>query len=357
MLSREKRRELRGVLRTRRLDGLLVVTPVNRAYLSGFTGSRGLLLVTPRSVALFVEARHISRARRESLMSVQNMDALAPMLKQQRLLRVGVEDRIGLKDFRSLRARYRGVRWVATKDLIETIRMQKDAREIVAIRRGSRIIDAVFRRVEKLVAEKVRRGLTEFHVAQCIEAEGRRLGADGMAFPPIVASGPHAASPHHAPTLERIRRGTFLLLDFGMLVRGYHSDFTRTLFIGQPTARQRALYEIVREAHERAVGRIRTGVRAAEIDRTARHHIARCGYGGQFTHSTGHGVGREIHELPSLSPESPDILLENAVVTVEPGIYVGGRCGIRIEDMVRVGAQPRIFSSIPRDFAAMQLRL
>ena len=171
-----------------------------------------------------------------------------------------------------------------------------------------------------------------------IEKRAKALGADGLAFDPIVAWGPNAAAPHHLPGKTKIGRNNFLLIDMGVVVDGMHSDFTRTLFIGKPSREQEKIYEAVRAAQEagiREIGDIRE-IRGKRIDQAVRSSIARAGYGKNFTHSSGHGVGLEIHELPNLSADSEDVLRPRQVVTVEPGIYLPAKLGFRLEDMVLV---------------------
>lgn len=356
--------EIQNFLKENKLDGFLVLTKINRQYLSGFTGSAGILLVTTKSAALFVDSRYTLRAKKESELQVKNIDGLGAEIKKCKIKKIGLEDKLTLAEFARLKINLKSVKWEITKDAVENIRAQKSRAEIKNISKGSKIIDQVFLHIVKLL--KRRKNLRELDLTLEIEKTGKKLGAEEMAFDPIVAFGLNAASPHHFPGKQKIGCNNFLLLDFGMKVHGYHSDFTRTLFLGKPSRQQIEVYNVVLEAQQTAVEKIRPGVEAELVDSAARSVIAKAGFGKYFTHNTGHGVGLEIHELPSFAPaseasrggpnfseKSDDILSENMIVTVEPGIYLPKKFGVRIEDMVLVGKTSRVFSTIPKDFENM----
>lgn len=344
-------RALQAAMRRQKLQALLVMCRENYFYLSGFTGSRGSLLVTRRGALLYVDGRYTLQARQESVVPVSGIDRLARALARHQSKIVGVEDTTSLREMRELKRRHRGARWRPVRDAVEKLRSQKDRAELQAIRAGSRLIDAAWYVLRKVIASK--KAVTEIELAELLARYGREHGAQGLAFEPVIAWGPHAAAPHHAPSAQKIGRDNFLLLDFGFTVDGYQSDFTRTLFIGRPTARQRELYEAVRAAQQRALAAVHVGARASAVDRAARGYLAERGLAGQFTHNSGHGVGLEIHEVPTLGPDEPSRLPENAVVTVEPGVYMPGSCGIRIEDMVLVRQRPQVYSTIAKYWTAM----
>ncbi len=209
----------------------------------------------------------------------------------------------------------------------------KSAQELALMRRAAAVTDDVY---DCLLAS-VREGVTERELADLILRETLRLGAEGVSFDTIVAFGESGAEPHHVPTDKRLERGMLVTVDMGAVVGGYCSDFTRTFAFGDIDEEQRRVYDIVYEAQEAGMARVAPGVVCRAADAAARDIIAAAGYGEQYIHGTGHGVGREIHEPPTLNPKSEETLLAGQVVTVEPGIYIPGRMGVRIEDMVLVG--------------------
>lgn len=232
-----------------------------------------------------------------------------------------------------------------------------------AISRGSLIIDNIFVEIVELIRSQPKFSLTEKRIADFIRRRAKKLGAEGMAFTPIVSFGVSSVEIHHKPSNKKIGQNNFLMLDYGAKISGYCSDFTRTLFIGRPNKEQEKIYNIVLQSQIAAIKKIAVGKFGDEIDFTARHIINSSGYGKFYTHGTGHGVGKKIHELPNFKPNSGDVLKNNDVVTVEPGIYLPKKFGVRIEDMILVSKQPRrrqgsggqakIFSKIPKDFKSM----
>lgn len=335
-------------LREKNLQALLISTKANCYYLSSFTGSEGTVLVTPTNARLFVDGRYTLRAKKESALQIEAISNLKKTLVPFRSRTIAVEDQIKLRDLQKLKEKYKGVSWKGTSNIVEGVRQQKDAVELRYIRKGSKLIDDAFEYVRHLINQKDY--LTEIELAQEIERYGREHGAQGIPFEPIVAWGQNSAIPHHASSMQKIGNNNFLLLDFGFTVNGYQSDFTRTLFIGKPTKKQRDLYEAVLSAQQEAISAVNVNEQAGRIDNAARRHLVRHGYGKYFTHTTGHGVGIEIHEAPTLLPRSKEILVENSVVTVEPGAYLPNKFGVRIEDMVLVGKKSKTFSRIPKNW-------
>ncbi len=227
----------------------------------------------------------------------------------------------------------------------------KTLKEIQYIKQGSQIVDQIF--WELLVMLRTESNLAEQTLARFIRRRAKELGADGMAFPPIVAFGKNSSEIHHFAGTQKIGKNNFLMLDYGVRVRGYCSDFTRTLFLGRPTKFHEKIYNIVLKSQLAALNKVRVGIVCEKIDLTARMIIMRAGYGKYFMHGTGHGVGRKIHEWPSFKPGVKDKLPRNFVMTVEPGIYLPNKFGVRIEDMSIVSGQPRTLSKIPKDFKSM----
>lgn len=223
--------------------------------------------------------------------------------------------------------------------------------KLQAITRGSQIIDQIFRELLKML--KTEKKLTELTVSYKIRKLASSMGATGMAFPAIVAYGKNSSEIHHFATNKKIGKNNFLMLDYGVKVKGYCSDFTRTVFLGTPNKFHENIYNIVLKSQLAAIRKVSIGTNSDEIDFAARHIINQAGFGKYFTHGTGHGVGRKIHESPSLKINTNDKVTKNSVVTVEPGIYLPNKFGIRIEDMILVTNKPKVFSKIPKDFQSI----
>lgn len=323
---RECIRKIQDYLFDNKLDAFFITTKLNRQYLSGFTGSAGVLAVTRRGAVLYVDDRYLIRARRESEIKVLKLASITARG------RVGLEDQASLREFMSWKKKFPAVKWRPTSDIVENLRAVKAPRELAAIKKGAAVIDKIFGQIRKFV----RPGMTEAAVALEIERLAAKFGADGLAFEPVVAWGINAAAPHHRAGKTKLGRSNFLLLDFGVKIGDYHSDFTRTLFLGRPRPWQEKIYNIVLAAQKEGLAAVRGARRAGDIDKIIRNSIAGAGYGRYFTHGSGHGVGLAIHELPNFSPESADVLRAGMVATVEPGIYIEGRVGVRIEDMAIV---------------------
>ena len=346
--------QIHDYLVEKKLDAFLVLTKINRQYLSGFTGSAGYLVISKREAVLYVDGRYFLRAKKESGMPVRKLERLSKDLVLAKYKKIAIEDRISLREFASLKKIGKGVSWKSTANVIENVRAVKTKAQLKAIERGSAIIDKTFEQIKKYIRAYINKyELTEAKIAGLILKYGTELDAEGLAFDPIVAFGSNAASPHHFPSKTRVGRNNFLLLDFGFKVGNYHSDFTRTLFLGRPTGFQAKVYETVLHSQLKAIAKVQIGNKASLFDQTARKVITQAGFGKYFTHNTGHGVGLEIHEQPNFSPASEDVLKVNSVVTVEPGIYLPGKFGVRIEDMITVAKQPKIHSKIPKDLKSM----
>jgi len=324
-------------------DAILVTHLPNILYLTGFTGSSAILLLTPDRSCLFTDSRYTFQAKQEvSAARVQIAKGplllaaaghLAGLRRRGRLAlayspsQVTVGQREALE--RTLGSR---LRWVPMAGLIEKLRAIKDLDELSLMRRAAELISRAFSEALPVVKE----GATELDVAAEIEYRMKRLGASGPSFETIVASGEHSAWAHARPTSKPIRKNELVVLDQGAILRAYCSDMTRTVFLGRASSEVRRMYSAVREAQEAAKSAIRPGVKAQAVDAAARrvlkaHHLAR-----RFTHSTGHGLGLEIHEPPRLGRGDETVLEEGMVVTVEPGVYIEGFGGIRIEDDVVV---------------------
>lgn len=329
--------QVRALGKARGADAVLLTALPDVRWACGFTGSNGLLLVLPDAAHFVTDGRYRDQAAREIRGAAVHVPGyrLFEHVEEAGLLPAAGKvlfqaDHATAAVHQDLRDRFPGVRWEGASNLLAEAVARKAAWEVDAIRRAQAITEAVFQDLLGLL----RPGLREHEVAAEIVYGHLRRGAQRMSFDPIVASGPNAALPHARPTDRVLQSGELLLLDFGCVVDGYASDMTRTVALGEVGAAARAVYGIVREAQEAALSAARGGMAARELDAVARNVITEAGYGEAFSHGLGHGVGLQTHEWPRVSYLSDDLLPEQAVVTLEPGIYLPGRLGVRIEDMV-----------------------
>ncbi len=333
---------LRGAMAEADLPALLVSDPLNRRYLTGFTGSAGWLLVTPADTWLLVDGRYEEQAAGEArgcrLACYRERQELYEKLAEL----VGGEGRlafeadavsVALRD--ALQDKLTGVALVPARGLVERLRAVKDAGEVAAVRRAVAVAEQAWGAVADLVAP----GRTERELAVELECALRRLGADAPAFETIVLAGAASALPHGRPGERRLRTGDLLLCDFGARVDGYHSDMTRTAVpLGEPDGRQEEIHAAVLAAQRAALSALRPGATGGQVHAAAAGVLEEAGLGDRFVHGTGHGVGLAIHEAPRLGKDSEDVLLPGMVVTVEPGVYIPGWGGVRVEDMALVTA-------------------
>lgn len=333
--------KLRARMQRRNLDALIVTSIPNVFYLTGFTGSTAAAIVTSDECFVLVDPRYTVQAKAEcagcQVVEYTNTATIAAAAEQIGALDIstaGYEaNDLTVSAFRLLRAKTpKAVSLHATKNLIEELRLVKDADEVELIREAARIADRAFDNVIGQIAI----GMPEREIALQIDTTLRRLGADREGFETIAASGPNSACPHASPTDRVLEQGDLLKLDFGARYRGYNSDITRTVCIGKPTAKQIEIYNIVLEAQARAIDAIAPQKTGREIDAVARDFIASKGYGDHFGHGLGHALGILVHDGPGLSRTSDVVLEPGMVMTVEPGIYLEGWGGVRIEDDVLV---------------------
>lgn len=336
------------------LDGLLLTGLPNIRYLTGFSGSSALLVVTVRDVLLITDFRYqtqvvdeVGDVARVVIEPASLWTGLWQQLGQMPVKVMGFETaHIQHREFQRLVEAGARWQWRPTTDLVETLRERKDDQEVALIREAAGVADRALARTLSQVSV----GMSELEVAGVLEKALRDEGSEGFPFPSIVAGGPRSALPHARSSPRRLERGDFLLMDFGAEVSGYCSDVTRTVVIGKASEEQHALYDIVREANARAASGVRAGMSGRDADAIARHYIDRAGFGELFGHSLGHGIGLEVHEAPRLARTADAGLPEGAVVTIEPGIYRPGWGGVRIEDDVVLGADgPHILTDFPRE--------
>jgi Xaa-Pro aminopeptidase len=331
-----RRHALRGLLAHADLSALLVTKPVNVRYLTGFTGSYGALLLLHDRTLFFTDGRYRHQAAAE-VPGVEVVIAPGDLIGAVGGVVRTAESGLGFEpagmtwgDGQRLRSGLPGQAVLPAPPLVEELREVKDERELTAMREAARLggeaLDGVL--------AGLREGVTEREVAVDLELALRRLGADGLAFDSIVAFGEQAAEPHHHPGDRSLAEGDLVKLDFGARVDGYCADMTRTVVLGKASQRQRDLYELVRGAQAAGLECLEAGVPAGEVDRACRQPIADAGLGDSFPHPTGHGIGLEIHEAPRLRAGSRERIAAGTPVTVEPGVYLPGFGGIRIEDLV-----------------------
>ncbi len=338
-----RRVRLQALLAQRGLDGLLVTSLVNVRYLSGFVGSNAGLLVPAdpsADVVLATDTRYAESAEVDCpdlrvLVERDTGPGLAALAERKGLRALGFEShQVTVDGHSALQDAARNVDLRRSDRVVESLRAVKDEDEIDALRSACAAADAAF----SDVLPNIRPGVTERTLAADLESRMRRHGSEAPSFDTIVAGGEHAAVPHHRPTDRPVRPGDFVKFDFGAVVGGYHSDMTRTVVLGEPASWQRDVYELVARAQQAGVDEVTDGIATALVDRASRRVVEAAGMGERFIHGLGHGVGLEIHEAPALGSGSPGALARNMVVTVEPGVYLPGRGGVRIEDTLVVHA-------------------
>jgi len=320
-----------------KIDGLIFFNMSNIRYLSGFTGSEGILLINSRKAILLVDGRYTVQAGLEAtdIQIIEYSDKIKGIfqaIKKLKLKRIGFEaNSITVEMYNQLTNHMQNEVFVDLADELKFIRAYKEETEIALMKKAAEISSAAI----LSLMNQIKPGCTEKEVALQLEYNARISGADGLAFEAIVAAGENSALPHAQPTDRKIKKGDFVVIDFGVKYRGYCSDETCTIAFGKLTDRQKNAYQIVKDAHDRALAMIKENIHAADIDHCARSVFGKK-YGRYFVHGTGHGVGLEVHEAPRLAANSDDILKPQMVVTVEPGLYIPGLWGIRIEDTVLV---------------------
>ncbi len=336
---KDRIRKIRGLMDSKGLDGLLVADAKNMKYFTGFSGGSMLLLPLDGENILFVYGVNYEAAKAETKGASVDLvkpeeDIIKKIVEKMRSLKirnVGF-DSLKASTYLKLKESSDEINLRSADDLIWTLRKVKEPSEISLMKKAAELTSRGMRKA----AEIIEAGLSERDVAAEIEYEMRKSGSDGVAFDTIVSSGPNSAFPHGGCGDRIIRRGDLVVIDIGAKYRDYCSDLTRTFIIGKPSTKQMRIYETVKEAQSLAAEKAEAGAEAREVDRAARDHISKAGYGDYFVHSLGHGVGLDIHEPPTLGPRSKEFLAEGNIVTIEPGIYVPGFGGVRIEDTVLI---------------------
>jgi Xaa-Pro aminopeptidase len=347
---------LRRIMKAEGIDALLVTRRENVRYLTGFTGSAGSVLITSERSLLITDFRYKLQAGREtSGTSIMIQKTDFPTALREAAEGAGIqslwfdESSLTIEELKKLRKQ--GLKPRGHRDVVGDLRQRKDKQELISIRKAIRRAEESFRELKKYI----RPGARERGLAFTLECLMREKGARKAAFDTIVASGRNGAMPHAAVTDRRIKTGDLVTFDFGAEADGYFCDITRTICIGRPSVRQREIHGLVLEAQSAAVRSVRPGVSCKSVDDAARDIIKKAAHGDHFGHGTGHGIGLMVHERPSVSPLSRDNVARDMVFTIEPGIYIPGWGGVRIEDMVLVtGNGAKIMTTLPRDLSSLR---
>lgn len=350
----ERLKRLKAGLKDRGLDAMVVQDRVNSLYLSGFRSSYSIVVVDDRGATFITDSRYGEAA--EKAVSGHRKVVVQPTTRVREFLQglmskrgyknAGYEGSISVDELDAMKKWTRGIKLVRAGELLMSLRRVKDALELKAIRRAVALADELMEHAIGLLAP----GITEAGLSQSVRFHAEILGGSGESFSNIIGGGPNTSRPHHHPGTRRFRKNEPVTIDLGVIHDGYCSDLTRTPVLGKPSAKFARIYEVCLAANEAAIKGLRPGMTGVEVDKIARDVITEAGFGQYFGHGLGHGVGLEIHEEPRLSPRAGDYKLEPGnIVTIEPGIYLPGECGVRIEDyavVTKSGAQ--VLSKSPK---------
>ncbi|PKL48785.1 MAG: Xaa-Pro dipeptidase [Candidatus Riflebacteria bacterium HGW-Riflebacteria-2] len=335
----ERINSLRGKF-NKDFDALLVTNPRNIRYLCGFSGSCGSLLITSDKAVFFTDFRYqeqsvaeVGKAARIVVFKKSLLDSLQKEIKKLKITRLGIEKSMSLNLFLAYAENLK-IDLIPTESLVEELRQRKDADELACLKKAFSIADAAFADLMKVIKP----GMRETEVAAHLEFFMKMRGSEMPSFDTIIASGPNASKPHAQPSSRKIKKGEMVKIDFGAVSGGYHSDMTRTVFMGKATAKFKKVYNTVLKAQSEAVKALKAGVVCKKVDAVARQIITDAGYGEYFGHGLGHSLGLDVHEMPALNKKCKDKAEPGMFFTVEPGIYLPGWGGIRIEDTYMVRA-------------------
>lgn len=339
IISINKRiQSLQQVLHNQNLEAAIIFSKENRRYFADFPGSSGAIIITRTNSILLTDFRYIDDAKSSSSSHFeiiqhpggQLVQSVSEQVKKMNVHKVGIEDSLPIGKLKILEKELPQVAFALIESFIMQIRMIKDESEIDHIREGVRICDIAFNHITGFIQA----GMSEKEVGLELEYVMKKNGADGIKENHVIASGERASLPHGQATDRIIQDGDFVKMDFGAKVNGYYTDFTRTVVIGKPTEKQKEIYEIVAEALETTLQHIGPGKKCNELDEIGRSVIRNAGYGDNFGHSLGHSLGLDIHESPAMRSTDETMLKPGMVITVEPGIYISGWGGVRIEDLI-----------------------
>jgi len=335
----KRQKDLRMVLDERGLDGMLITNLTNVRYISGFTGSAASCLITPEGQYFVTDGRYIeqSKAQVKGFERFIDMNSHLSQIKDNNLNPNGFKlafegDHMSYALYENMISMFPNTKWENSSMILEDLAAVKDDHELECIRTAVEVTDKVYEEILPML----RPGFTEKQVANTMVSKYREY-AEGEAYSPIVATGPNGALPHAIPTEREFQNGDFIVIDAAAKYGGYHADMTRTPVVGKATEKHKEVYSIVKEAQQRGCDIAKAGVPCKEVDAATREYIGEMGYGKYYTHGTGHGLGLEIHTSPRFSPQSEQVLEVNNVMTIEPGIYLAGWGGVRIEDDIIIG--------------------
>lgn len=321
------------------IDAAFITSDINRRYFSGMKSSAGTVIAFREKAYLLIDFRYFEKASKtvkncEVILLKNTQEQISELLKKHNAKTAAVETHsMTLHEFAGFKEKFPELEFVTNDVLsnaINELRAEKSAEEISKIKQAQKIAEEAFLNV----LDYIKPGRTEKEIAFALDSYMLTHGAEGISFDTIALSGSNTSLPHGVPSEKKISAGEFVLMDFGAVYEGYHSDMTRTVCVGESTEKMRRVYNIVLEAQEKALAAAHAGMTGSGLDKISRDIIAENGFGAYFGHSLGHGVGMEIHEFPNASPSNKTILEENTVITVEPGIYLPGEFGVRIEDFV-----------------------
>lgn len=329
---------LKSILTDQGLDGIFISRLSNVRYICGFTGSAGSCVITPNDNYFLTDGRYNEQSKNEVKGFKRFIDygTHVEIAQKNNLIPKGIKlalesDFMSISSYSQLKELFPDVRWESTKMILENIAAVKDKTEIDALKTAIEITDSTFAEIQNII--KV--GISEKELALEIAMRYSKYG-EGEAFSTIVASGPNSALPHAQPGERKFKNGDFVVIDTGAKYAGYHADMTRTIVIGEATEKHHEIYELVKKSQQAGIDVAKAGVACKAVDDATRNVIAEAGYGDKYIHSAGHGIGLEIHTYPRLSQQSEEVLKENNVVTIEPGVYLTGWGGVRIEDDIWV---------------------
>lgn len=350
---------LRQILKQRGADGAVIFSRVATQYLTGFEGSYSHLIVDDRTARLVVDGRYLEIAQgtvdtkliRIVAQPVQGAkDFLKDLFKKSGYASVGYERSISVAQWESYKAMVGRAKWIPIEDALLAMRSVKDAEELARIRKAAKLADKMM----EFAIGQLKPGAREDEVSRAIRRAAEDLGGEGESFENIVASGTNASRPHHSATTRRMKAGDMVTIDLGGRLGGYCSDLTRTPAISKVTKKFEEIYSVCLAANEAAIKAIRPGMTGGDADAVAREVIKSAGFGQYFSHSLGHGVGLEIHESPRLALESKDVLVPGNIITIEPGIYIPGFGGVRVEDLAVVTEKGvQVLSKAPKGLVAV----
>jgi Xaa-Pro aminopeptidase len=335
------------------IDAILINHLPNIRYLTGFSGSSALCLITKENSFFITDFRYKEQAKiqvRGFKRMIAINESFFELIERKKIFnglrKIGFEaEHLPFSAYAKIKGKFKNIKLVPTYNLIEEISAVKTSEEVNFIKEAIKISERVFNEILSLIKP----GISEIEIASEISYLQRKNGAERDAFDIIVASGWRGALPHGVATDKKIKKGELVVIDFGCVYNGYHSDITRTIAVGKISSEARKIYNIVLEAQKIAIESVRSGMKANELDAVARNYIKRKGYAKFFKHSLGHGLGTEIHTLPRISPRSDYALKDGNVITIEPGIYIPGFCGVRIEDDILVNSTALSLTTLPKN--------